>query len=259
MIREREERGIDCYRPIGAAACGVVKGRRGAEHVNSRRLAVALVLAVLCVGCSRGAPTPDVIQAGQVDVRLPPGWTVNGHVASRPATSGATPTTAASAAATGDTIPLAKQDPTTAFFQATGSFSECLKAQGTKFIGVPDGKNPSNPANDPNYIKSLSTCAASSHILQALKDFQSAQSDLTPAQIQQQNQAFLKWRDCMIGKGWSIPQPTPDAQGKLFNIGTNGAGLNLTPPPGQDIIDSPDLRDCAAQVQQALNGTSSGA
>jgi hypothetical protein len=220
-----------------------------------------VLVVALSVGCSRQVPAADVIQAGQVDLRLPPGWTVTAHGATRPS-GGTGPTTASTlavdASASGDTIPLAKQDPTTAFFQATGSFSSCLKAQGTTFIGAPDPKNPSSPANDPNYLKSLSTCAASSHIQQALKDFQGAQADLTPAQIQQQNQGFLKWRDCMIGKGWTIPQPKPDAQGKLFNIGTGGSGVQLTPPPGQGTINSPDLRDCAAQVQ-AASGTGSGA
>jgi hypothetical protein len=231
--------------------------------VNCRRAAaLVVVLGVwpLGVGCSRQAPAPDVIQAGQVDVRLPPGWTVTAHGANRPPTTGAATanTAAVGALASGDTIPLAKQDPNTAFFQATGSFSSCLKTQGTKFIGAPDSKNPTSPSNDPNYIKSLSTCAASSHIVQALKGFQAAQADLTPAQIQQQNQAFLKWRDCMIGKGWTIPQPKPDAQGKLFNIGGSGSGVQLTPPPGQDIVTSPDVRDCATQVQAAASGTGNG-
>ena len=197
-----------------------------------------------------------------MDVQLPPGWTVTAHGANRPSTgAGATASapTPAGGSASKDTIPLAKQDPTTAFFQATGAFSSCLRATGTKFIGAPDTKNPSSPTNDPNYLKSLSTCAASSHILQALKDYQSAQAKLTPAQIQQQNAGFLSWRQCMIGKGWTIPTPKPDAQGKLFNIGSSGSGFQITPPPGQDIATSPDVRDCASQVQAATSGAGSGA
>ena len=91
-----------------------------------------------------------------------------------------------------------------------------------KFIGVPDGKNPNSPANNPDYIKALSTCAAKSNIVQALKDQQAAQDNLTPAQIETQNKGYLEWRDCMIGRGWGIPKPKPDAKGRLFSFGAGG-------------------------------------
>ena len=121
-----------------------------------------------------------------------------------------------------------------------------------KFIGAPDPKHPNSPANDPNYLKNLTTCAAQSHILQALKDFQTAQNNMTPAQIQQENKGYLAWRNCMIGRGWQIPEPKPDAQGRLFsfNVSGGGGGPQLTPPPGQDPLTSNDIRDCAAQSQR---------
>ncbi len=129
-----------------------------------------------------------------------------------------------------------------------------------KFIGVPDASHPNSPANNPDYIKALSTCAAKSNIVQALKDQQAAQDALTPAQIQTQNKAYLKWRDCMIGRGWGIPKPKPDAKGRLFSFGAGGGGSvpNFTPPPGQDLLSSSDLSQCAAQSQSATGSGSGG-
>jgi len=199
-----------------------------------------------------GGHSSDIISAGQVDIQLPPGWKVSHDGATAPAGGGAAEAAAAgSSAGAGTTIPLAKQDPTTEFFQATGAFSSCLKGLGVTFVGAPDPKNPSSPANDPNYLKSLETCAAQSHIVQALKDFQTSQNNLTPKQIQQENQSYLAWRTCMIGRGWTIPAPTPDSKGRLFAIGTGGGGgPQMTPPPGENGINSPDISDCSAQVQK---------
>jgi hypothetical protein len=60
----------------------------------------------------------------------------------------------------------------------------------------------------------------------------------------------------MIGRGWTIPEPKPDAQGRLFSFsGGGGSGPQLTPPPGQDILTSTDIRDCAAQTQNAASSS----
>jgi len=220
-----------------------------------RRLSVlvlALPTAFLMAGCTSGSPLPpNVIQAGQLDIQLPPGWKVthNGAVGPAQPESGAL----VPSGGTTTTIPLAKQDPTTAFFQATGAFSSCLKGLGVTFIGVPNAADPKSPANDPNYLKSLQTCAAQSHILQALKDFQASQNKLTPKQIQDENKAYLRWRTCMIGRGWKVPQPVPDSQGRLFYINLNGGGPQLQPPAGQSVLNSPDIQAC---VKQSLLGGS---
>ena len=218
------------------------------------------VLAVMVLlsfeACSAQKPLPpNVLQAGQIYIQLPPGWKVthDGAVAPGQSSSGAGPV--AGSATT--TIPLAKQDPTTEFFQATSAFSSCLKSLGVKFIGAPDPKNPSSPANDPNYLKSLEKCAAQSNIVQALKDFQSSQSKLTPAQIQKENRQYLSWRTCMIGRGWTIPAPTPDSQGRLFSLGTGGnGGSQLVPPAGADPLTSPDIQACVKQSQLGGSGAS---
>jgi hypothetical protein len=223
----------------------------------SRRTAFlcgVLSLAILG-GCnSKPRLADNILQAGQLDIQLPPGWKVTRSGAISPAQPG--PGSQAGDASTTSTIPLNKQNPTTEFFQATSQFSACLKGLGVTFIGAPDPKNPSSPANNPNYLKSLQTCAAQSHIVQALKDFQTSQDNLTAKQIQQENQAYLRWRTCMIGRGWTVPQPTPDSKGRLFSISTGGSGgPQLVPPPGEDLFNSPDIQTCSAQSQA---GGSSG-
>jgi hypothetical protein len=220
-------------------------------------LVLALLFTALGAACSSHGKSPDnILQAGQLDIQLPPGWKVtrNGVVApSQPGAASAGATAGGAGATT--TIPLNKQNPTTEFFQATSAFSSCLHGLGVTFVGAPNPKNPNSPANDPNYLKSLEKCAAQSNIAQALKDFQASQDNLTPKQIQQENQQYLRWRTCMVGRGWTIPQPTPDSKGRLFSIGAGGGGLQIVPPAGQTVLNSPDIQACATESQ---SGGSSG-
>jgi hypothetical protein len=242
-------------------------------------LALGLVVFALAfAACGGGNDDPTVLHAGQLDIKLPAGFKVeNGKVVTPASASGSaarssgvsstppsttpaaangaptTPTTAAS----GTTIPLDNSgNPQTALFTAFGKFRACLDRAGVTFIGAPDQSNPNSPTNDPNYIKALSTCAAQSNIVAALQSAQSAQDNLTPAQIKQENKSYLKWRSCMIGRGWKIPEPTPDAQGRLFSFGTatSGSAAAQNPiqaPAGKDIFSSPDLQQCAAKAQKA--------
>lgn len=210
-----------------------------------------VALAPACGGHSR--TTTDIVEAGQVDIKLPPGWKVVDGKAVRPgagATSAAGGASTAAAAGTGDTIPLAKDDPTTAFFKATGAFQSCLTSRGTKFIGAPDQSKPDSPANNPDYVKSLSTCAAQSKIVQALQDMTAAQDKLTPDQIKTQNEQYLKWRTCMIGRGWDVGEPKPDSKGRLFAFSATSQP-KIVAPPGKDLLSSSDLRECATQSQKA--------
>jgi len=149
------------------------------------------------------------------------------------------------------TIPLAKQDPTTALFTAIGVFQSCLKGLGITFAGAPSPGNPNSPTNSPSYIKGLTTCAAQSNIVQALKAEQTAQENLTPKQIANENKIYVKWRKCMIARGWGVPEPKPNAQGALFSFGTSGgSGPQLTPPPGQSLLSSPDIEACVTLAQR---------
>jgi hypothetical protein len=224
---------------------------------------VVLTVAAGCGSSSKSSSTTNTIDAGQVDIQLPAGWKVTKSGAVRPASAevssgtGASGTTGASGAsgATADTIPLAKQDAQTKFFAALSTFSSCLKGLGVKFIGIPDASNPKSPTNDKNYIDALSKCAAKSNILQALKDYGTFQDNLTPAQIKIQNKGYLAWRKCMIGRGWGIPEPKPDSKGRLFSIGTssgNSGPPNFTPPPGEDIVTSGDVQECATEAAKKV-------
>jgi hypothetical protein len=214
-------------------------------------LAAAALAALAACGGDR--PPTEVIAAGQVDVRhvqLPPGWdsVSDGVDETDPGDAGTAGSASASGQATADTIPLEKEDPSSAFFTATGKFMQCLTDNGVEFIGAPDQSNPSSPTNDPNYLKALGTCAAQSNIVQAMNDAQAAQAEQTPEEIQKSNEGFLVWRDCMIGKGWEIPEPTPDSEGRLFSMtGGGGGGMQITPPPGKDLLTSSDTRDCASE------------
>jgi len=252
-------------RGLSQVGAGDGAGRFGAT------LAVLAIAGLLATGCGSSAKEssgPQVISAGQVDIQLPDGWTVSsdGKTAIRPGTdtpaapsaSGSSGSSGATGDETGDTIPLATQDPTTKFFTAINTFQSCLKGLGVKFIGAP---NPGDPAtNDPNYIKNLSTCAAKSNILQALKEQQSYQDNLTPEQIEEQNKGYLAWRDCMIERGWGIPEPKPDEKGRLFSFSgaENGQTPNFDPPPGEDILTSSDVRDCASQIQAEFGPDAGG-
>jgi hypothetical protein len=148
------------------------------------------------------------------------------------------------------TIPLAKQNPTTALFTAIGTFQACLTGMGQSFIGIPDPAKGNVPVNSPTYLKALSTCASKSNILQALKSAQSSQNNLTPTQVKQENKDYLRWRTCMISRGWKIPPPTPNQKGLLFSFsGTSSGEAGIKPPPGQSLLSSPDLQACAAKAE----------
>jgi hypothetical protein len=204
-------------------------------------LAVLGFVALGVTSCSGGSNSPGVvmIQAGQAQPGAIP-------IGTHAKTAGD---------ATAATVPLAQQNPTTALFSAIGVFQSCLNNLGVTFVGAPDPSDPSSPANNPSYLKNLGTCATKSNILQALKEAQSAQDNLTPAQVQKENKEYLKWRKCMIGRGWGIPQPTPNAKGLLFSFGGTGggggagAGGGFKAPPGQSLLNSSDLEQCAAVAQ----------
>ena len=170
---------------------------------GGRWLVLGLVfLATMAAGCGGSSPssTAGTVAAGQL---------AGGEV---PTGSGG------GAGKSGVTVPLAKQNPITTLFTAISTFQSCLTGLGVKFIGAPDASNPSSPANSPAYIKSLTTCAAQSGILQALKAEQSAQDNLTQAQIKKENQEYLVFRKCMIARGWGIPDAEAQCTGSALLV-----------------------------------------
>ena len=211
---------------------------RNTTHTRLVLASVALgIMAAGCSGAAKASSTADTVSNGQVNIQLPSGSGSNGSGGSS------------------NTVPLAQQNPTTAFFAAITTFQSCLKGLGVTFIGAPDASNPNSPTNDPTYIQHLTTCAAKSNILQALKNASTAQDNLTPAQIAIENKAYLKWRDCMIGRGWGIPTPTPDSKGRLFSFGASN--INFTPPPGQTLLSSSDIQICASKAEKEVPGSAS--
>jgi len=196
-----------------------------------------LLVVLLAAGCGLGggnAQPPALVAAGQ----LAPGQIPAGAVHN------------VKGGGSSNTIPLAKQNPTTALFTAIGTFQSCLKGLGVTFVGAPNPNDPTSPANNPQYLKDLGTCATRSNIVQALSKVQSAQNNLTPAEVEKENKDYLRWRTCMISRGWGIPKPTPNSKGLLFSFGGTGGGGGFTPPPGQSALTSKDLQQCAAKAQQ---------
>lgn len=230
--------------------------RRGRER---RRAATAtLACGLLLAACGGGGSSdPRVLEAGQVDIQLPPGYEVVDGKVVKPANGAGGDGAPAKTASATTTIPLDnEQDPTTDLFNAIAKFRSCLDDLGVKFVGAPDPANPQSPANDPEYLKSLGTCAARSNIQQALAAAQSANDNLTPEQIQERNKAYLKWRTCMIGRGWKIAEPVPDEKGRLFSFSA-GSTSQIQAPPGKDILSSTDVQECAQKVRRQVETKSS--
>lgn len=205
-----------------------------------RRVLVAgsvVIVGVLAAGCGGSTPSasPSTVLAGQVP---------KSQLAGTGSKDGSGSTS---------TVPLAQQNPISAMFTSLSTFQSCLQGLGVTFIGAPNASDPNSPANNPQYIKNLTTCAAQSNILQALKTVQSAQDNLTQAQIHTENNDYLKWRTCMIGRGGGIPQPTPNAQGLLFSFGGESVP-DFTPPAGKNILSSNDMQACASKVTNGAIG-----
>ena len=174
------------------------------------RLAAVATLALLVTACGGGGgdSEPRVIEAGQVDIKLPPGYTVerknsaNGSTGAPAPTASATPSStlpgqsdATSPTTAKSSVPIKKsrgavQD----LIAASGKFRDCLNGLNVKFIGAPDASNPQSPTNDPDYIKSLSTSAARSNIVQVLQTASAEQDTWTPKQIKRQNEGYVLWR-----------------------------------------------------------------
>lgn len=234
-------------------------GRRGGRVAL---LAGALAAVLSACGDDGSDAGPLIVPAGHVDVQLPEGFSVSSGA--DPTTPSEAPPTSAGSGSGGeaapeptpapvdepaDTIPLNEDDEPAAsrLLDAVGGFNACLEDEGVEFIGAPD---PSNPATqDPAYLESLSTCAARTNIVQVLAEAQAEEENLSPEEIEQRNESYLVWRECMVGRGWGIPEPVPDEKGRLFSMGGGGQdGAGFRPPPGESLLDSDDLAECADQA-----------
>lgn len=216
------------------------------------RVAATLTLALIAASCGGGgSDEPD--DAGGVVVRDISVETVDG---SDITADDAEPDAAAPAETdedsdgagnddtdTSTTLPQADEtSPQEDLFAAVAEFQSCMEAEGVEFIGPPDpALGADAPQNQQPYIDSLILCAARSDIQNKIAAAQAAQAELTPEEIEDQNRTFLEFRDCMIGRGWTIPMPVPDDSGLLFSLGTTSEWEG---PPGETLIDSDDVQAC---------------
>lgn len=160
---------------------------------------VAFNLAAFALGaCGDNTTTTRYVVRGADDIQV----MTPEEVAAARKTSG-DPVSSASGSAT--TIPLNEDNrpPEVKLFAAYQKFNECIKADGYKIEG--NLQDPNNPAlKDPDYVASLTKCAARSDILGALRASQEAQAKLTPAEVQKRNENFKKISDCLLKRGWTI-------------------------------------------------------
>ena len=124
-------------------------------------------------------------------------------------------------------------------FSAMSIFNNCLKDEGREFIGIPGAEETEadDPVNDPAYIEVLVQCAAVSQIQEAFTALDTASNNLTQDEILERNRGLVVWKDCMVGRGWTISDLEPDDNG-LLSPGIPEA------PEGENILESDDLKEC---------------
>lgn len=153
---------------------------------------------------------------------------------------------------TEDTIPDGEeQSPEGEFFDSVGVFMSCLETEGYGFIGIPNGGDVSEPVNDPGYTSALGTCAAKSEIQATMAAAQDT-SRFTAEEIEERNRGFVDFVDCLRGRGWIIPELTPDENGSLQPPYIDMARL-WEGPDGSGLIDgevNDDFAGCGATPDQ---------
>ena len=153
-----------------------------------------------------------------------------------------TTTTTTTVAVVKETIPLAEEEVPAGLkmMDALEEFNNCLADEGVEFIGRPNADlGSADPVNQPEYIEALTLCAAQSGIVNAMQEFQSSRVGRTPEQIREDNEQFIELADCLRGKGWTVSDPIPDADGSL------GPGEDFSGPDGDLAIG--DIRDCISE------------
>ncbi len=141
-----------------------------------------------------------------------------------------------------ETIPLADEEIPAGIkmMDALEEFNNCLADEGVEFIGRPNADlGSADPVNQPEYIEALTLCAAQSGIVNAMQEFQSSRVGRTPEQIREDNEQFIELTGCLRGKGWSVSDPIPDADGSL------GPGEDFAGPDGDLALG--DIRGCISE------------
>ncbi len=185
-----------------------------------RLVTIALVLTLFAAACGTGegetatAGADEFVLQGEESLAIDPTTTTTGAPDAAP--TGAAEGGAPEFDTTEDTLPQAEErDADSEFFDAVGEFMACLGTEGYTFLGLPnqDG-DPDDPVNDPGYTTALGDCAALTQIVSKMEAAEDT-SNLTAEEIETQNRQFTIFVDCLVGRGWTIPTPTPDENGVL--------------------------------------------
>jgi len=192
-----------------------------------RLIAAFLTIALLAAACGGGSESETanqpaandfVVQGDDVldDAQLPPDETAPAEEPGAGASKSEGPSDPPQFDVTEETIPTdEEEDADGEFFDAVGVFTSCLTTEGYGFIGIPsEDLEETDPVNDPGYLDALSQCAASSQIISKMEAAEDT-SSLTAEEIETQNREFVVFVDCLTGRGWTIPTPTPDEKGVL--------------------------------------------
>ncbi len=217
----------------------------------TRRLGAVIVTTLLVAGACGGGGDDDA--SGDVVLRTQGEISVDeGDVAETTTTLAASDDAEAdegdgeatdATTSTSTTLPQEEVGTGDALFAAVAEFQSCLDATGHSFIGLPDPSLGADaPENAGPYIDALIDCAARSQIQERLAEADAAQADLTPEEVEAQNRQYVAFRDCMIGRGWDIPEPVPNEFGLLFPGFAQAAGWQG--PPGEDITTTDDVGEC---------------
>jgi hypothetical protein len=204
-------------------------------------VAVALPLTLVVALASCGGASRKVVIRDVDDVQvLSPGEVkaMRQSAAAR-AASAQQPANPADQAAATDTVPqnVDNRPVEQRLFEVYAEFRKCLEAEGEGIRGNLLDRN--NPAfQDPAYVELLRKCAARTGIIEVLQEFQDVRSRLSPEQVKERNESFVKLRPCLEKRGWTI------------ETRTNEIGLieptQFVGPNGE--IDERDVQQCATEL-----------
>lgn len=144
------------------------------------------------------------------------------------------------------TVPVAEaeEDELDSLLNSLTVFNDCLSADGFEFIGAPGIDGATADQFEEPYLASLGKCATSSNVVEALENFGAAQENRTPEEIAAFNFGLPVFRECMIGRGWTVGELVPDERGALT------FGNALTPPAGTDGFGTDDVAECRLEAEQ---------
>jgi hypothetical protein len=206
--------------------------------MNPPRLTSALLLgAVSLAGLGLAACGDSEASAVDAVVRDPDDQQVLTPAEVVELREGAQAEAAGEGSSTGDTIPLEEVDPTTRLFTAFSEFNGCMEDGGQPFRGDP--RSDPSLLEDGEYMEVIQRCAARSDILGALEALQEFNANLTPEQVEERNEQFLQFEECLEGRGWTV-EAAPDAKGLL-------TPSQFESPDGG--LDERDMRQCGSEVE----------